>query len=244
MNILGYSLNTNYPSLALDLKTIINTINPHCYCIAKKDDIYREALKQSDLLYPDGIGIVLAAKILYGQKIPRITGSAVHRHLLEEAQKKCLKVFYLGSDEVTLQKISMKIKIEYPSIRVTAYSPPYKPDFSFCDNQKMSDAINQFKPDILFVGMTAPKQEKWVFQNRHKINAPLICSIGAVFNFYAGTVRRPGKFWISIGLEWLPRLLKEPLRLWKRTIVSAPLFIFYVIQEKIRMLMHRSDEEK
>ena len=99
----------------------------------------------------------------------------------------------------------------------------------------MINAVNEFNPDVLFVGMTAPKQEKWVYENRHLINAPVICSIGAVFDFYAGTVKRPGKFWISIGLEWLPRLLREPRRLWRRTFISTPLFIWFVLREKLRI---------
>jgi N-acetylglucosaminyldiphosphoundecaprenol N-acetyl-beta-D-mannosaminyltransferase len=102
----------------------------------------------------------------------------------------------------------------------------------------MINAVNKFSPDVLFVGMTAPKQEKWVYENRHRIKTPVICSIGAVFDFYAGTVKRPGKFWISIGLEWLPRLLREPRRLWRRTLISTPLFIWIVIIEKIRKGLH------
>jgi N-acetylglucosaminyldiphosphoundecaprenol N-acetyl-beta-D-mannosaminyltransferase len=103
----------------------------------------------------------------------------------------------------------------------------------------MIDAINQSKSDVLFVGMTAPKQEKWVYENRDLINTPVICSIGAVFDFYAGTVKRPSKFWISIGLEWLPRLLKEPRRLWRRTLISTPLFVWFVLLEKLRIIFGR-----
>ena len=80
--------------------------------------------------------------------------------------------------------------------------------------------------------MTAPKQEKWVHQHRDKLNVPLICPVGAVFDFYAGTVQRSGEFWIRMGLEWLPRLLREPKRLWKSNFVSTPLFLFYLHQGK------------
>ena len=90
-------------------------------------------------------------------------------------------------------------------------------------------AINNFKPDILFVGMTAPKQEKWVFVNKENIDANTIVSVGAVFDFYAGTVRRSSPFWIKLGLEWLPRFLREPKRLAKRNLVSTPKFILQVL---------------
>jgi N-acetylglucosaminyldiphosphoundecaprenol N-acetyl-beta-D-mannosaminyltransferase len=82
--------------------------------------------------------------------------------------------------------------------------------------------------------MTAPKQERWVHDNRGNLNAPLICCIGAVFDFYAGTVKRSGQFWINAGLEWLPRLIREPKRLWRRNFVSTPLFLWYVFREKIQ----------
>ena len=97
----------------------------------------------------------------------------------------------------------------------------------------MLEKVNDFKPDILFVGMTAPKQEKWVFANKDNIDANTIVSIGAVFDFYAGTIKRPGNFWVSIGLEWLPRFLREPKRLARRNLVSSPKFLLEIIWYKI-----------
>jgi len=79
--------------------------------------------------------------------------------------------------------------------------------------------------------MTAPKQEKWVFNNKDKINAKVICSIGAVFDFYAGTIKRPNKFWIKIGLEGVVRLLREPKRLWRRSVYSDLPFMFFIFQK-------------
>mgnify|MGYP003687414613 CR=1 FL=1 len=92
--------------------------------------------------------------------------------------------------------------------------------------------MNTFQPDYLFVGMTAPKQEKWVYENKEKLKANVICSIGAVFDFFAGNIKRSSPFWISIGLEWLPRLLKEPKRLFKRNFISTPKFILQVLWVK------------
>jgi N-acetylglucosaminyldiphosphoundecaprenol N-acetyl-beta-D-mannosaminyltransferase len=88
----------------------------------------------------------------------------------------------------------------------------------------MLEAIRKFSPDVLFVGMTAPKQEKWVEACRGSIRAGVVCSIGAVFDFYAGTVKRPSAFWIRLNLEWFIRLLNEPRRLWKRYLIYSPLF--------------------
>ena len=213
---------------------IINTINPHSYCVAKKDRVFAEALLSSDVLLPDGSGIVLATKILTGKKINKIAGADIHQYLLEQAHLKSQKVFYLGVALSTLQLIEKRISKEFSNIKVSSYSPPFKAEFSTEDTHEMITAINRFKPSILFVGMTAPKQEKWVYANKKQIDAKVIASIGAVFDFYAGTVKRPGKFWIQLGLEWLPRLLREPRRLWRRNFVSTPLFLFYVLQEKLK----------
>ncbi len=105
---------------------------------------------------------------------------------------------------------------EHPSVRVGTFSPPFRQVFSEQENSEMISTVNSFSPNVLFVGMTAPKQEKWVYEHREKLNVSLICPVGAVFDFYAGTVQRSGQFWIKLGLEWLPRLLHEPRRLWKR----------------------------
>jgi len=225
--------------ISLQEKCIINTINPHSYCVSKKDEKFATALLSSDILLPDGSGIVLASKFLKKIKIKKIAGADIHKHLLENANLYGKKVFYLGATANTLQLIKNKITIEYPNIEFESYSPPYKPEFSKEDSAKMRSEINLFKPDILFVGMTAPKQEKWVYYNQNRLSVPVIASIGAVFDFYAGTVLRSSPFWINIGLEWLPRLLKEPKRLWKRNFISTPLFLSYLFRTKLNILMNQ-----
>ncbi len=140
----------------------------------------------------------------------------------------------MGSSENTLQKIRERIALEYPNIKVQTFSPPYKPEFSEADNKQMLEMVNVFKPDVLFVGMTAPKQEKWAFAHKAQLDAQIICSIGAVFDFYAGTVERPSSFWINLRLEWFIRLLKEPKRMWKRYLYYGPVFIGMMLREKIR----------
>jgi len=214
----------------------VNTISPHSYIIARNDTLFREALMASDFLLPDGVGIVMAKRILTGKKIVKIAGSDLHRVIINALNNRNGSCFYLGSSDATLQIIRERLSWEQPALRVGSFSPPFKTIFNKEDTEVMINAVNEFNPDVLFVGMTAPKQEKWVHENRYMINAPVICSIGAVFDFYAGTVKRPRKFWISIGLEWLPRLIREPRRLWRRTLISTPLFIWYVIQEKIRII--------
>ena len=227
-----YSGNLN--DIDITHKTLINTINQYSYCIAQIDAGFKLALKSSDILLPDGVAIVAAVKLFTGQKIKKIAGADIHKYLLDELNARGGSCFYLGSAERTLTRITERLGNEYPNIRFGTYSPPYKPVFTEEDNQQMIAAVNTFKPDVLFVGMTAPKQEKWAFAQKQYLDAQIICSIGAVFDFFAGTVERPSNFWINLGLEWFIRLLKEPKRMARRYLYYGPVFVYQMLKYKIK----------
>ena len=218
-------------------QTIINTLNPHSFYIAEHDRTFRLALETADILLPDGVGIVWACRFLKRQAIHRISGMDLFIYLLRSAAANTAperrRIFFLGASDATLEKIKDRVRSEYPSLEIGTFSPPFKEIFSEHDRKAMLYSIREFNPHILFVGMTAPKQEKWVYENKDDIRASIICSIGAVFDYYAGTIKRPGAFWRRIGLEWFIRFLREPKRLWKRNLISGPFFIFRVFQLKL-----------
>jgi len=148
MKIMNYEVFTdNLNSLDLSKRQVINTINPHSYVTAKDDKNFFEALDKSDLLIPDGSGIIIAAKQINKQNIKKIAGADLHKFLLEEMDKKNGKVFYMGASQKTLDKIQEKIKVEYPNIIVDSYSPPFKPEFTDEENQEIINRVNTFKPD-------------------------------------------------------------------------------------------------
>ena len=232
--ILGFTIHSSIENLKLNSKKlIINTINPHCYCEAKKDAVYRDALLKSDILLPDGTGIVWAHSFLTGIKTNRISGYDLFIFLMDKLNKENGSVFFLGASAATLEKIKFTASVDYPNVKVGYYSPPYVSAFSDEDSTTMCNKVNSFNPDILFVGMTAPKQEKWVYEYKTSLNVQTICCIGAVFDFYSGTIKRPSEFWIRLGLEWLPRLFREPRRLSYRNFVSTPKFIIEVFFFKL-----------
>lgn len=222
----------NLNQIGYSEKTLINTINQYSFCIAEEDPAFKKALQGSDILLPDGMAIVAAVKLLNGTQIKKIAGADVHLHLLQELEQKGGSCFYLGSSEDTLLKITTRLSAAFPHIKVGTYSPPYRSEFSDADNQQMLNAVNTFQPDVLFVGMTAPKQEKWAYAHKEDLDTKIICCIGAVFDFYAGTVERPSQFWIDLRLEWFIRLLKEPKRMWKRYLYYGPVFVWLVLREK------------
>lgn len=232
IELMGYRIATEVPDVSFTSSTIINTINPHSYVVAERNAAFKRSLQESDILLPDGIGIVYAARILKGQAIPRITGPDFHLHLLDKLNKNAESCFYMGSSEETLKNIKERLKRDYQNIHFDYYSPPFKETFSKEDNRKMIAAVNQFQPDVLFVGMTAPKQEQWVYQHKNEIDANVICSVGAAFDFFAGTRQRSAEIWKETGLEWLSRFFREPQRLWKRSLISVPQFLKEVAKHK------------
>jgi len=234
MKIMSYEVFVDdLEMIDLGTKKIINTINPHSYVTANNDKEFQDALHSSDLLIPDGSGIVLAAAQINKKVIKKIAGADLHKFLLTKMDEKKGKVFYMGASQNTLDKIEERISLEYPNILTESYSPPFKPTFTDYENNTIVSKINKFDPDVLFIGMTAPKQEKWLNKYKGELNFTIASSIGAVFDFYAGTVERPSQFWLDLHLEWLPRLLKEPKRLWRRNFVSTPLFLIDILKFKL-----------
>ena len=145
-----------------------------------------------------------------------------------------LTVMFMGSSQKVLDLIVKRAAEVYPHLKIVTYSPPYKPEFSDEDNKAIIDAINAVDPDLLWIGMTAPKQEKWTYSHWNELNIHChVGTIGAVFDFFAGTVERAPIWWQRHGLEWLYRLLKEPKRMWRRYIIGNTLFLWNMLKEKV-----------
>ena len=220
---------------ATSAKMSINTLNTHSFICALEDPEFFNALLKSDILLPDGVGIVLGLRFLYKQKVNKIAGYDLFEHEMENLEKSKGKCFFLGSSTNVLNLIAKRANIDYPHVKIGFYSPPFESQFTKEENDSMIQAVNSFSPDVLFIGLTAPKQEKWAFSNINDLNARHVCSIGAVFNFYAGTRKRAPKWMINNGLEWFFRLITEPRRMWKRYLLNNFKFILLVIKEKSKM---------
>lgn len=217
-----------------DGKLLINTINAHSYNTALKDSLFAEALTKGDVLIPDGASVVMACRWLKAKSQPteRIAGWDLFVHEMDRLNRKGGTCFFMGSSEKVLELIRKRAAVDYPNIKVETYSPPYKPEFSEEDNKGIIEAINKANPDLLWIGMTAPKQEKWTYTHWKELDIHChVGTIGAVFDFFAGTVERAPLWWQEHGLEWLYRLLKEPKRMWRRYIIGNTLFLKNVIKE-------------
>lgn len=215
-------------------KLLINTVNAHSFNTAKKDQLFADALTNGDVLIPDGVSIVKACKWIEAKSQPkeRIAGWDLFFFEMSKLEKKGGTVMFMGSSQKVLDLIVKRAAVDYPHLKVVTYSPPYKPEFSDEDNKAIIDAINAANPDLLWIGMTAPKQEKWTYSHWNELNIHChVGTIGAVFDFFAGTVERAPIWWQEHGLEWLYRLIKEPKRMWRRYIIGNTLFLWNMTKE-------------
>ena len=225
-------------------KLLINTVNAHSFNTAKKDRLFADALTNGYVLIPDGVSIVKACKWIKAKSQPkeRIAGWDLFSFEMEKLERESEElrtkseeskiVMFMGSSQKVLDLIVKRAAVDYPHLKVVTYSPPYKPEFSDEDNKAIIDAINAANPDLLWIGMTAPKQEKWTYSHWNELNIHChVGTIGAVFDFFAGTVERAPIWWQEHGLEWLYRLIKEPKRMWRRYIIGNTLFLWNMVKE-------------
>jgi N-acetylglucosaminyldiphosphoundecaprenol N-acetyl-beta-D-mannosaminyltransferase len=215
VNVLGYEVFSSSLDI-INVKDItkdtilINTFSPNSYGLALNDKLLEDSLKNSDILVLDGVGIALGSILINGKNIKKIAGQDCFDYLMAQANQHHLKVFFMGSTDATLEKIKKKAGREYPNVSIETYSPPFKDTFTESENKEIHNAINQFSPDILFLGMSAPKQEKWAYVNKDKVDVKIISTIGNVFDWYAENSKRPAKIWIDLRLEWLVRIFLRP----------------------------------
>ncbi len=224
-------------------KTLINTVNAYSYICALKDEAFAEALVSGDYLVPDGVSIVMATRFVGNPRPPqqRVPGWDVFmcemnrlNSLPVPASGKRKRAMFLGSSEQVLSAIRGRAAKDFPNLDVVTYSPPFKEEFSAEDSAAMVAAVNEAKPDLLFIGMTAPKQEKWVRAHWDELEIDChVGTIGAVFDFFAGTSKRAPLVMQKYGLEWLHRLCSDPRRMWRRYIIGNTKFIIAVLREKI-----------
>lgn len=207
--------------------------NAHSLMVAQKDRGFFEALNDSDILLPDGIGVVYSSRILGGRIRKKIGGPDLFRELSRYVNNNggC-RYFFLGSTEEVLGKIRKNMEVKLPNVELAGTCSPPFGEFSEQENQRIIEMINKSAPTVLWVGMTAPKQEKWIYQNRSRLKVPIIGAVGAAFDYFAGTKKRP-QWMIDRGLGWVYRLISEPKRLWRRYLLSAPFFIYLVLKQRI-----------
>jgi len=199
------------------------------------DKEFRDVYQQADLILPDGMPLIWASKILGSPLIEKVSGSDLFVKLCERASEGGFRLFFLGGNPGDAKKAKEVLMRKYPLLKIVGvYCPPFGFERDECENSNIEQIIRKAEPDILFVGLGAPKQEKWIHAHYRAIGVPVSIGIGISFSYVAGAIRRAPLWMQKIGLEWFWRLLMEPKRLWKRYLVDDIKFFNLVLKQKFR----------
>ncbi|MDI6704120.1 MAG: WecB/TagA/CpsF family glycosyltransferase [bacterium] len=200
----------------------------------QKDEEFREIYKNASMVLPDGVPLLWAGRFLGTPLKEKVSGSDLFPALCKVSSEKGYRLFFLGSTDHVLKKVCKILKSRYPNLKITgAYAPSFKIMENKKENEEIIRMIKSKRPDILFVGLGAPKQERWIYRNLKRINVPVSIGIGISFDYMAGEIRRAPKWMQRIGLEWFYRLLQEPKRLWKRYLIDDMKFFYYILLQKL-----------
>lgn len=210
----------------------IYTPNPEIVMKAREDKEYVDLLNRGDMVTADGIGIVYAGKLNKKPLKGRVTGYDMSIKMLEIANEKAYSLYLLGGKDGVTKIASENILKDYPNIKIAGYhhgyfQGPHTGDQETETSLNVIEDINSSKPDIIFVGLGFPKQEKWIDINRDKIYGKIAIGNGGVMDILAGNMTRAPEIWQKIGMEWLYRLIKEPSRIKRQVII--PKFLLEVI---------------
>lgn len=215
--------------------------NAYTVSLCWKDLDLREVLDGADLVLADGMSIVWGGRLI-GVNLPcRVAGPDLAEALCALSEQFGYRVFFLGSTPDNLAKLKEILLKKWPKLQLAGmYSPPMCAKLTAQDNQMIFNELHLTKPDILFVGMSTPKQEKWIAANLKDLKVPVSVGIGAAFDFLSGRIQRAPLIFQKSGLEWLYRLYCEPRRLWKRYLLGNFIFLSHLGAAWIKLRLRSS----
>lgn len=213
------------------------TPNAHHIITLQHDQAFQEIYQKAFLVVPDGVPLLWAANFLQTPLAGRVNGTDLFERLCAVAPQHRLKVFLLGGRPGAAEQARKVLQARHPDLQIVGTDcPPYGFEADPEALERISTRIQQAAPDILFVGLGAPKQEKWIYAHHEELGVPISIGIGVSFELVANMVQRAPVLLQKAGLEWLFRLVMEPTRLWKRYILGNPLFVGSVLRQKVGLL--------
>jgi N-acetylglucosaminyldiphosphoundecaprenol N-acetyl-beta-D-mannosaminyltransferase len=208
---------------------VVAYVNAHCLNLAASDSTFKDVLNQANLVYVDGIGVVFAGNFLGYRGLHKITGRAWIDDFCNTGAKEGLRIFLLAGKPGVAEKAGRRLEQRYPGLVVCGTADGY---FEIKSEAQVIAELEANPPQLLWVGMGSPIQEKWVARNRAKIRTPVIWTVGALFD-YVAELEKPVPAWLDrLGLEWLWRLLINPREKWQRYILGNPQFVGRVFRQK------------
>jgi N-acetylglucosaminyldiphosphoundecaprenol N-acetyl-beta-D-mannosaminyltransferase len=223
---------------AAGLRRYITITNPHSVLLCRRDPAMMDATSGAGLTLPDGVGIIWAATILGLSHNGRVSGPTLMLYLCDRGRAFGYRHYFYGGNDGMPERLAQRLKERFPGLEVAGgYSPPFRPLTQEEDREDVA-RINDSRPDILWVGLGAPKQEKWIAAHLGRIEAPVIIGVGAAFDFHSGEVPWAPAWVRRTGLEWAFRLVREPGRMWRRNL-DSPLFLAMVLGQRMHALLIR-----
>jgi N-acetylglucosaminyldiphosphoundecaprenol N-acetyl-beta-D-mannosaminyltransferase len=215
-------------------RALVLNVNANCLNLCHEDPALRDFLNRAEIVFCDGAGVMLAARILGGRIPERITYADWAWQLAAFAAAQGFSLYFLGARPGVAEEAARRLKQRYPALKIAGVHHGYfDHSVGSPQNKAVLQEINASSPDILLIGLGMPLQEYWLMENRHNLNAGVVLTGGAVFDYVTGRLRRGPRLLTNSGLEWLARLLIEPRRLWHRYIVGNPLFLLRVLKQRL-----------
>jgi N-acetylglucosaminyldiphosphoundecaprenol N-acetyl-beta-D-mannosaminyltransferase len=215
-------------------RALVLNANANCLNLCHEDPALRDFLNGAEIVLCDGAGVMLAARILGGRIPERITYADWAWQLAAFAAAQGFSLYFLGARPGVAEAAARRLRQRYPALKIAgAHHGYFDHSVGSPENEAVLQEINASSPDILLIGLGMPLQEYWLMENRHNLNAGVVLTGGAVFDYVSGRLRRGPRLLTESGFEWLARLLIEPRRLWRRYIVGNPLFLLRVLKQRL-----------
>lgn len=216
------------------LPSYVVTPNAQHVLSLQRDADFRDIYEKAFLAVPDGVSLLWSAKFLKTPLKGRVNGTDLFEELSAVAEKKGLKIFLLGGRPGAAEAAKKTLLSRHPDLKIVGtHCPPYGFESQPEELASINSKIKAAAPDILFVGLGAPKQEKWIYDNYQELGVPVSLGIGVSFELVADMVQRAPLWMQKWGLEWLFRLIVEPKRLWKRYVMGNPQFMWLVLKQRL-----------
>jgi len=223
-------------------KALILSGNVQAFNLAHQHPWLRDFFNRATVVRIDGAGVRLGARLLGHVTPHRMTWADFAWEVAEQAARHGHTLFLLGARPGVAQKAAQRLQSQCPNLQIVGVHHGYfDKQWGSVENEEIIQTINDTNPDILIVGFGMPVQERWLMENGEKLNAPVVFTGGAVFDYISGELQRAPRWMTRNGLEWLGRLLVEPGRLWTRYILGNPLFLWRILKQRVGLIHFHSE---
>lgn len=249
VNVLGVGVSAINMSQAIDTieywiaqrrRNYVCVTGVHGIVASQRDENLRRIHNSAGLVTPDGMPLVWQSRLMGIPNVDRVYGPDLMLALCERSLANGYRHYLYGGREGVPERLATRLEAKFPTMRIVGTcSPPFRPLTSFEDEQIVFE-INEANPDIVWVGLSTPKQEQWMASHVDRLTAPVLIGVGAAFDFHAG-LKRQAPLWMQRrGLEWFFRLMTEPRRLWRRYLINNSLFLVLIAAQALGLYKYES----